>query len=320
MVRVDVEGEDGGTFISKAAALASLGAKYMLEVLVKSTERLRRVCGMAKSNTTSSSSGKYVVEEDTAYVQLFDPVLVFIKTDTSSDKHHKYVTMSMGVGVILSMSNKTVGSGPLSLMPEHAFATEETKVEVHLAKVSAAGEDDDFFEVYTNQFVTAKPLSFKGNEFVFLVKPQVVQDEAGSSLYRLKKKDLEGSLDIFAELFEDLRVQKKLPQKLPQGPSKLLPEPVAKRMVLEEKPSSEYECDLCENPKTVMKKKDLRLHVAGHALKGGFHKVVGERLCLSVRVGFVGSPLPLVAAPSTSRRPSKGSAWWSRPVTRSWAT
>jgi hypothetical protein len=175
-VRVEVEGEDEGTFISKAAALASLGVKYMVQGFVKSTERLRRVCGMAKSNTTSSSSGMLVMEEDTAYVQIFDPVVVFIKTDSDSDKQHNYVTMSMAVGSIATMSNKTVGSGPLILMPEHAFATEETKVEVNLVRVSAAAGGDDFFELHTDHFLTVKPLIFKGNEFVLLVKPQVVEN------------------------------------------------------------------------------------------------------------------------------------------------
>lgn len=228
------------------------------------------------------------MKEDTAYVQIFDPVLLFIKTDSDRDKKHKYVTMSMAVGSIATMSNKTVGSGALCLMPEQAFATEETKVEVNLVKVSAAAGGDDFLELHTDHYLTAKPLLFQGNEFVLLVKPQVVETEAGQQLYRLKKKDLERHLSIFAELFEDLRDCGSLPQKLPQGPSKVLPEPVGKRMWLEKLVSKEFECDLCNNPKSVMLKKDMRVHSAGHSFKGGYYKVVGKEIMFERPCGYCG--------------------------------
>ena len=50
----------------------------------------------------------------------------------------------------------------------------------------------------------------------------------------MKKKHLERQLKVFGELFEDLRANNVLPQRLPQGPRKMLPEPVEKEMLLTE--------------------------------------------------------------------------------------
>lgn len=104
---------------------------------------------MEKGNPSSSSSRVVVVEEDTPYVQQFDPVVVAIKTNHRVDNDYTYVTMSMGVGAITSMSNNTVGSGTLTTMPEYAFAKEETKVEVQLVKVSLAAEGGGIYSTCT---------------------------------------------------------------------------------------------------------------------------------------------------------------------------
>ena len=292
MVRKEVEGEEEGVLISKSTAVAQLGGEYDCKELTKSSDRERRVCGMEEGNPSSSSSRVVVVEEDTPYVQQFDPVVVAIKTNHRVDNDYTYVTMSMGLGTITSMSNKRVGSGTLTAMPEYAFAKEETKVEVQLVKVSLAAEGGDLFNLYTDQYLTDEPLSFKGNEFVLLVKPQSVQDqETGESYYRLRKKDLERNMKVFAELFEDMRDTNKLPSKLPQGTSRLLPEPVERELWLEKREIKTLECDLCSISKSVMLKKDLRLHVAGHSYKGGFYKRVGKETMFEHPCGYCGVSL-----------------------------
>ena len=286
--------EDGEEVqVSKTAAVAKLGLRFRMEGLVKSSDRLRRVCGMPKNNTGSCGGARLsVVEENIDLVQPFSPVLVLVKTDTRTDQNCKYVTMSMGVGIITTLTNNGHGTGPLPCMPEESFSTAETKVDVHLVAVSAA--EEGFFIMHTNKIITDKPLPFKGDEFVTLVKPQVVVDEeTGETFYRLKKKYLERQLKVFGELFEDLRCNNVLPQRLPQGPSKVLPEPVEKELLLAEKESNEKVCCVCKDGKSVMYWRHLRHHVAGHAWKGkgqSFVKKVGGLYTFDQPCGFCGVP------------------------------
>ena len=287
--------DDGGEVqVSKTAAVVKLGVRFRMEGLVKSSDRLRRVCGLPKINTGSCGGARLtVVEEDVDQVQPFSPVLVLVKTDTRTDQNRKYVTMSMGVGIITTLTNKSHGSGPLFCIPEPFFATAETKVDVHLVAVSAA-EEEGFFIIHTNEVITDNPLPFNGDEFVSLVKPQVVMDEeSGKTFYRLKKKDLERQLKVFGELFEDLRCNNVLPQRLPQGPSKVLPEPVEKEMLLVEKESNEKVCCVCKDGKSIMYWKHMRHHVAGHVWKGkgeSFIKKVGGLYTFDRPCGFCGVP------------------------------
>jgi hypothetical protein len=178
-------------------------------------------------------------------------------------------------------------------MSEQSFATAGTKVDVHLVAVSAA-EEKGLFIMHTNEVITDKPLPLKGNEFVTLVKPQVVVDEEmGKKFYRLKKKDLESQLKIFGELFEDLRCNNILPQRLSQGPRKVLPEPVEKEMLLVEKESNEKVCCVCQDGKSIIYWKHMRHRVAGHAWKGkgeSFVKKEGGLYTFDRPCGFCGVP------------------------------
>lgn len=65
-------------------------------------------------------------------------------------------------------------------------------------KVADVGEREEEDHIVAN-----KPFSFKGNGFILLVKPRVVEDETRNSLYRLKKKEMEGNLP---NLWSSLRI------------------------------------------------------------------------------------------------------------------
>jgi hypothetical protein len=171
--------------VSKTAAVAKLAQRFHMGGLVKSSDRLRRVCGMSKSVTGSGSGGhQSVLEDDVEQVQPFSPVVVLVQTDNRTEKNRKFVTMGIGVGIITTITNKSVGSGPLLCIPESSFPTGETKVDVHL--VALSGADDGFVILHTNEIITNKPLPFMGNQFISLVKPQlVVDEETGTTFYRL---------------------------------------------------------------------------------------------------------------------------------------
>lgn len=125
------------------------------------------------------------------------------------------------------------------------IATAETKVDMHLVAVSVADEEG-FYILHTKECITDKPLPFKDDEVVIVMKPQVMVDEGtGKTFVHLKKKDLERQPKIFEELFEDLGYNNVLPQRLPHRPSTVLPEPVTKEMPLAKKESNEKVCCLC---------------------------------------------------------------------------
>ena len=120
------------------------------------------------------------------------------------------------------------------------------------------------------------------------MKPQVVKNEAGQKLYRLKKKDLESHLSIFAELFEDLRDVGACRRSCPRAQARCCRSLWGSGCGWRSLSSKEFECDLCNNPKSVMLKKDMRVHAAGHSFKGGYYKMVGKEIMFERPCGYCG--------------------------------
>lgn len=289
---------EGGeeVYVSKATALTRLGKVYDMNEVVKSSDRTRRVAGFGKSSSSRSSIlCQRVVEEETELVGLFDPVIVYIKSDTTTEKGTTYVTMSIAVGVIASLSNTIVGGGSLQCLREELFAMEETTVEVHLVELTAA-EEEGFVLIKTNERIAAKPLSCVGNVFIALVKPQVVENTTtGESFFRLKKTDLEVRANVFATHFKELAVVHKLPKRLPHGPSYRLLSDIDKKLVLKERVDNKVVCCVCKNPHSVMINKQMRQHVGGHLfLPGGYLRIVSRVRTFRHPCGFCGESMELM--------------------------
>ena len=286
-----------GEAVPKAAWLAKALVQQGVALSKLSADRTRRVQGLAKDVQASGvgAGGKAFspADADAPMVCVYDPVLIFVSLRTEATKDHTTAVITtkaiMGVGVaeITTLQNKGVGKGLLACMPEAAFASAETVVEVRLLKVVGASGMQGVLELRRGHYITQKPLQLKGGQFIGLLKPDVVMEEVvvmdsdsdheqqtkKTAVMQIDVEHLEERADLFAQEVEGrLHGLKDGARLLPKADAlRLLPEDVTRELVVrKEKDEAVLTCLLCskKNERSEMARAAMRQHVAGHLLLG----------------------------------------------------